>query len=261
MTLTGSSTSVSIHSCGHSVDEALKFKSDEVHLWLAMLPECSSGLLSALKGTLSADELERARRFHFVRDRNRYILRRGILRQILSSYLGCAAAEISFTYSSAGKPQLATAAHLAGRFRFNLSHTADAALYAITLEREIGVDIELTRREIEWREIAASLFAPGEIAVLHRLPVHLQSRGFFNCWTRKEAYLKARGEGLSIPLDSFEVSLRPGDAPVLLRASDESELQRWSVWDVPLTGDLAGALVVEGKPSGFRVFHWSWDQR
>jgi 4'-phosphopantetheinyl transferase len=230
-------------------------------VWLAELPQSMSDLLLALKGTLSSDELERARRFHFVRDRDRYVLRRGILRQILSYYLGCVPAAIDFSYQASGKPQLAHPAPLSCDLRFNISHSGDAVLYAVTSRRDIGVDIELIRPEIEWALVANCFFAPAEIAALQRLPVHLQSRGFFNCWVRKEAYLKARGEGLSIPLDSFEVSLRPGDAPLLLRAADESELQQCTMWDVPLTEDLAGAVVVKGHPSGFRFFHWRLERQ
>lgn len=250
-----------IYSSERAVDGGLELGSCEVHLWLARPLDCRVALLRNMKGTLSADEAERARRFHFVQDRNRYIARRGVLRQILSYYQNCPPSEVSFTYQAWGKPQLAHSPSLTRDLRFNLSHSGDAALYAITSGRDIGVDIELIRPEIEWAEIASSFFAPREIAELRRLPAHSRSRGFFFCWTRKEAYLKARGDGLSVALDAFEVSLAPGDAPALLRASDGSEVQRWSVWDVPLTADLVGALVVEGKPSGFRFFHWSWDQR
>ena len=241
------------YSSVRAVGGRLQLRSYEVHLWLARPLDCRAALLQNLEA-LSADEAERAQRFHFLQDRNRYIARRGILRQILSYYQNCPPSEVDFTYQAWGKPQLAHSTSLAGDLRFNLSHSGDAALYAITSGRDIGVDIELIRPEVEWADIASSFFAWGEIAELRRLSSHSRTRGFFNCWTRKEAYLKARGDGLSIALDTFEVSLAPGDAPALLRASDVSELKRWSVWDVLLTGDLVGAFVVEGKPSRFRFF-------
>ena len=241
-----------------TVGERSEFTPDEVDLWLVPSLDCPAGLQGALGQTLSGDESDRAARFHFAQDRNRFIAARSILREILSFYLNCCPAEVCFAYQPNGKPHLRFQPLLNKDLRFNLSHSGEVAMYAISRGREIGVDVELSRLNISWAELAGSFFATGEVAALHRLSAKDRMRGFFNCWTRKEAYVKARGEGLSIPLDAFEVSLAPTDPPALCRVSDPKELERWSLWDLGLTGDLAGALVVEGKPSRFRLFSWSW---
>jgi 4'-phosphopantetheinyl transferase len=205
---------------------------------------------------LSDDEAERAERFHFERDRNRFIAARGTLRNILSRYLSCAPSEIRFVYQSGGKPELVPAVSGMGELRFNLSHSANAALYAISRGREIGVDIELIRPDVPWEEIATAFFAPGEIAKLKALPENSRTVGFFNCWTRKEAYVKARGEGLSVRLDKFEVSVAPSEPPTLLRGPNPGEVERWSLVEVPLGDSFAGAVAVEGHPSRLRFFTW-----
>ena len=226
---------------------------EEVDLWLAPL-DCSPTTSLALIKTLSADEVERADSFHFAHDRTRFIARRGILRDLLSKYLGCAPVEIRFAYQSRGKPQLEQTERTTGDLRFNLSHSVTAALYAFSWGKEVGVDIELIRPGIPWERVASRFFTASEIAELQQWPAHQRMTGFLTCWTRKEAYLKVRGEGLSIPLDSFEVSAAPCEAPMLLVAPELSEPERWSLCDVPLGQCLAGALATEGRPVRLRLF-------
>jgi 4'-phosphopantetheinyl transferase len=122
--------------------------------------------------------------------------------------------------------------------------------------RELGVDIEWIHRGIPWETIARGFFARREIEKLQQWSTHQRTTGFFTCWTRKEAYVKARGDGLSIPFDSFEVSAAPGEIPALLAAADPDELARWSVWEVPAGDRFAAALVVEGHPLRLRVCTW-----
>jgi len=231
----------------------LELGPEEVDLWLAPL-DCSTTSSRALIKTLSADEAARADSFNFAHDRARFIATRGILRDLLSKYLGCAPVEIRFAYQARGKPQLEQTECTTGDLRFNLSHCGTAALYAFSWGKEVGVDIELIRPGVPWERVASRFFAAREIAKLQQLPAHQRMTGFFTCWTRKEAYLKARGEGLFIPLDAFEVSAAPCETPMLLAAPDLKEPERWSLWDVPLGQRVAGALVTEGRPVRLRLF-------
>lgn len=240
---------------GRDSGRRLELGPQDVDLWLAPL-DCSITLSRAMTRTLSADEAERADRFHSVNDRARFIATRGILRDLLSRYQDCAPGEIRFAYQSSGKPQLGQTERIKGDLRFNLSHCVTAALYAFSWGKEVGVDIELIRSGVPWERVASRFFAQGEIAKLQRWPAHERTTGFFTCWTRKEAYLKARGAGLSIALDAFEVSAAPCEVPVLLAAPDLNELERWSLWDVPLGQCLVGALATEGRPRRLRLLSY-----
>jgi 4'-phosphopantetheinyl transferase len=235
----------------------LHLTNQAVHLWIAKL-DCSGPLLNELAKTLSVDEAERADSFLFARDRGRFIARRGILRAIISRYLGCSPEETRFTYNPNGKPKLGPMQGSTRDLRFNLSHCADMALYGVTRGRELGVDVESIRDGMPWRALAASFFTRAEVAQLDRCPPHQRATGFFTCWARKEAYVKASGEGLSASLHSRQVSLTPDEAPGLLTALKPEELERWSVWEVPLGDGFAGALVTEGHPSQIRCLRWNW---
>jgi 4'-phosphopantetheinyl transferase len=232
-------------------------QSGDVDLWLARL-DYPPTLLQNMAAALSADEVARADRFHFAQDRNRFIAARSLLRSIISRYLSCTSGEIRFAYQANGKPQLACPVSVTPNLRFNLSHSADAAVYAISRGNDVGVDIELIRPEVPWAEVAMSFFAPGEIARLYQLPAELRAVGFFNCWTRKEAYVKACGEGLSLPLDGFEVSLAPNEVPALLSAHDPNELGRWNLFEISPPQGFAGALAIEGRPGRLRFFNCNW---
>ena len=163
-----------------------------VHVWAVRL-DSPPAHIDALYATLSADERERSSRFHFDRDRRRYICARGVLRQLFSRYLDAAAEEFTFSYGPSGKPSLG------GRFRgaltFNVSHSDDLALIAIGRDIELGVDVEAVRALDDADGIASRFFAPGENERLRSLPDGIRTGAFFACWTRKEAYLKALGSG------------------------------------------------------------------
>jgi 4'-phosphopantetheinyl transferase len=242
---------------GRENSRHLELDYDEVDLWLASLG-CPPASLRAMTKTLSADEAER--RFNFDSDRAQFMTARAILRDLLSRYLRCTAEEIVFAYETSGKPWLRGVKSRTSDLRFNLSHSADTALYAISRGRELGVDVESICPKLSWERLATSFFCRNEVAKLHQWPAHRRAFGFFTCWTRKEAYIKARGEGLLIPLQSFEVSAAPCEQPALLAAADPNELKRWSFWDVPLGENLAGALVVDGRPSRVRLLTWHWAQ-
>jgi 4'-phosphopantetheinyl transferase len=228
---------------------------DEVHVWRAWLDVPTSQVESHLR-TLSAEERARADRFCFQRDRRQFIVARGLLRSILGRYLGLAPDRLCFTCSLHEKPALTEAAG-GPALRFNVSHSHRAALIAVTRERETGVDIESIRVEAADIEIARRCFSPREIAALEALPAHLRTDAFFRCWTRKEAYVKARGGGLSIPLDQFDVSLAPGEPAVLLQTrADPRDAGRWSLRDLDPGPGYAAALAVEGHAWPLKCWQW-----
>ena len=225
----------------------------EVHVWRASL-DTTGGHRTNLLATLSPDERARADRFHFERDREHFIAGRGRLRAILSRYLETAPSAVPFGYDTHGKPRLAGA--FRRRLRFNVSHAHGLALYAVSADRELGVDIEWTGRRLE-AGIAERFFAPREVATLRALPPHQQRDAFFACWTRKEAYVKARGEGLTLALDQFEVSLAPGEPAALLRVQgDPDEARRWSLQELTPGPGYAAAFAVEGRDWGLQC----WDE-
>ena len=229
---------------------------DEVHVWRARLDDFRAEL-RAITGLLSADEADRAGRFHFTSDREHFITARAVLRILLGRYLDRPPAALSFTYSPHGKPELAAAADgSAANLRFNLAHSHGLAVYAVTRGRRVGIDVEFIRPGLAAGHIAEHFFSPREIAALRALPQELQEAAFFRCWTRKEAFIKAHGEGLSFPLDQFDVSLAPGDHAALLglRGAPEAT-QRWVLCDLPMDAGFVGALVVEGQ--GWVAHHWA----
>lgn len=233
----------------------INLKSDEVHVWHSNL-DLPTLHLDALLQTLAPDERTRAGRFHFLEDRQHFIAARGILRAILSRYLGVEPARLRFCYGEYGKPNLAEEFSGAG-LRFNISHSNGLALFAVTQNREIGIDVEWVRSDIEADNIASRFFSTLEVATLRSLPAHIQQVAFFNCWTRKEAYIKARGEGLSMPLDKFDVTLAPGEPAALLRTRGEPmEADRWSLRELFLGEGYAAAVAAQGKDWKLKCRQW-----
>lgn len=225
---------------------------DEVHVWRAIL-DVPQAQLQSLRAALSQDELERAARFRFAYHRDHYIAARGQLRVLLSRYLGIMPGQIAFSYSDYGKPALAAVSDL----RFNLSHSRDLVLYAFTRGREIGVDVEWIDTSFVSAEIAAHYFSANEHRALMAQPEHLRPALFFTCWTRKEAYIKAHGAGLSFPLHAFDVAFQPGEAPRLLaNRHSPSEVGRWSLCEIIPHPDYKAALAVEGE--GWHLRCWQW---
>jgi 4'-phosphopantetheinyl transferase len=234
----------------------LTLSREEVHVWRASLRPSASRVF-CLRDTLAPDELERAEQYVFRRDRERYILGRGILRAILSRYLGVKPAELSFSYNCCGKPSLAAPFHRNG-FQFNVSHSDWLALYGVARGRKIGVDLERVNSDLDCEEIARHFFSKGEIAALCTLPEQSKHKGFYNCWTRKEAYVKAKGAGFSIPLDEFDVTLIPGVPARLLHTEWEpQEVTRWSFEELRPGRGYAAAIAVEGRPRHLTCLQWS----
>jgi 4'-phosphopantetheinyl transferase len=169
---------------------------NEVEIWRARLDEHSASTIQRLSGLLSSDEVARAGRFFFDRDRQRFVVGRGILRTLLGGYLGRAPAEIVLSYGPNEKPALATPAGVPPPIFFNVAHSEGLALFAFTTAGEIGVDVERIREIPDWESVAEVSFSPQELARLRRCPEHRRQRDFFCTWTRQEALLKAAGVGL-----------------------------------------------------------------
>ncbi|HEX8500631.1 MAG TPA: 4'-phosphopantetheinyl transferase superfamily protein [Pyrinomonadaceae bacterium] len=229
---------------------------DEVHVWRVSLDQ-DGAALGELSALLAEDELQRAGRFHFRKDHDRFVAARGALRDILGRYTGLAPRLLRFVYEERGKPALSP--ETCDRpLRFNLAHSHGLALCAVTLGRAVGVDLELVQEEFAGMEIAERFFAPREVAALRALAPGERATAFFDCWTRKEAYIKARGEGLSHPLHSFAVSLAPGEPAALLCTDDDpAEAASWSLLALSPGGPYRAALAVEGAPPSTRCWNWN----
>lgn len=217
---------------------------DDVHVWLVPL-DSRTVLTSAI---LSAEETTRAARFVFDRDRAHYIVAHTAVRQILAPYAGQKPESLVIETAERGKPYLRDHPQL----RFNLSHSGEYALLAVG-DRELGVDIERINAKRSTIEIAKRFFAPAEVADLLATPEDRREEAFFACWSRKEAYIKARGEGLGIPLDSFTVSL--GSNAGLRQASDR---ERWWMCALQAPTGYAAALAAEAPRR--RITQLTWPQ-
>ena len=232
--------------------DSLNLESHHVDVWRLSL-DLSTDSVKSVESTLSANEKERAARFHFEVDKNRFVIAHGVLRKILGHYLHRNPAELTFSVNQYGKPALDNSS-----LEFNLSHSGDFALIAVTQGRKIGVDVEHIRQGISSHVIAQQYFSKAEVAELQSLPIEKRVNGFFTCWTRKEAYIKAQGLGLALPLESFDVSLTPGQ-PAILRATrpDEKEAAHWALRSLDVDPNYAGAVAVEGAEFDFRFFAYS----
>lgn len=217
----------------------------EIHLWRIFLdkPELDSGEYQVI---LAEDELARAARFHFNRDKRRFVIARATLRMILARYVGLAAEKIVFDYNKFGKPSLVDYDG-EGSLEFNLSHSQELAVCAVVRNHHIGVDIEKLKELPDADQIARRFFSKGEYARFVDVSEDQKMEAFFNCWTRKEAYIKAVSEGLSFPLDQFDVTLRPEEPPKILAIDgDPQKAAHWYLGSfVPMPG-YRGAFAMQG---------------
>jgi 4'-phosphopantetheinyl transferase len=223
-----------------------RLEEGEIHVWHAS-PELHSSDLD-FSALLSADERVRVAQFHFEGDRWNFLFCRSMLRILLASYLGTPPTELRFAYSAQGKPSLAAPF---GDLEFNLSHTSGLALFGFCRGQRIGLDVERIRKDFKVNEIAGRFFSSAEKRSLAQIPQVSSHEAFFHCWTRKEAFVKARGEGLSCPLDGFDVSVAPEDEEVALtRRTDAAEAARWKLWSLNCFPEYAAALAVEYPQTG-----------
>jgi len=222
----------------------------DVHVWCIPL-EIAADTGRGVGRLLSADERSRAERFRFDRDRRRYVAARSALRILLGHYGERDAAGIAFGYSTRGKPFLPST-HSARELQFNVSHSGEIALMAFCQGAQLGVDVELVRDIDDAESIVRRYFCREEVEQWTELPAGQRSRAFYDCWTRKEALVKALGDGLSLPLDVFQVSFLPGELPGI-RFREPGKGQ-WSLYDVSPASGYAGAVAVSG--SGWDVRCW-----
>jgi len=209
----------------------------EIHVWCLFLDQQAADYALLL----SMDESQRAARFRFEREQRRFTVGHGLLRILLGRYLDLPSENLQFTYSATGKPALVAETSL----RFNLAHSGELALVAVTMDREIGIDLEFLRPLPEAQELAGKFFSPLERDELAALPPDRKTEAFFGGWTRKEAYLKARGDGLTYPLDQFSVSLAPELPARLLKVAEGTdEMARWSLQSLSPAPGYVGALAV-----------------
>jgi 4'-phosphopantetheinyl transferase len=226
---------------------------DEIHVWHAALDR-DENVIAQLETTLSLEENARADRFHFANDKNRFVVARGLLRELLGRYLHQAPASLEFSYGQHGKPSL-SGGNVSSGLCFNLSHSSGLVVYAIARERNLGIDVEHVRAKFAGEDIARRYFSVREVSDLRTLPPEAKVEGFFHCWTRKEAYLKATGMGLQIPLDSFSVSLLP-ENPVLFLGGVEA---CWHLAAYHPAGGYVAAVAYDGAPCSIKYFPVDFD--
>lgn len=218
----------------------------DVHVWRMPLA-LPAAMVAQLATTLAPDEQDRAARFRFERDQIAFTCVRGALRTLAGRYLYHAPERLEIGYRANGKPHLITP--VAAPLRFNVSHSGDSALLAFTRDRELGVDLELRKPIEDLLSLAAMSFSPREYAVFRELPRDVQPIAFFACWSRKEAFIKATGEGIA-QLAAFDVSMRPDEPARILWVASPAEHARWTMHELPEIPGYAAALVVERTGHG-----------
>ncbi len=231
---------------GFQIQSGLRLNAEDVHLWRVDISAMTPCVPNWTR-ILSQDEQKRASRFHYPVDRNRFVIARAVLRQILGSYLRKDPEALVFTYSEKEKPSLGGEDVTSG-LAFNVSHSGNLAFLAFGRSREIGVDVEQCRPNTDTQAIAARFFSVREQEDLAALPEEERKEAFFRCWTRKESFIKAIGQGLSMPLRDFDVSLEPGNLNALLATRPNPlERTRWTVRDLAVEPGYAAALCVSGN--------------
>ncbi len=229
----------------------------EIHVWAAAL-EFSAQVLADFEITLSLEEQERGQRFHFIADRNAFIGSRGLLRAILASYLDLAPQEIHFEHGRHGKPILASQPE-PDRLQFNLAHSDGLFLTAVSRFCAVGVDVERIRGLENIDDLANRLLSPTEEITWRRLPVNQQNRAFFNLWTRKEACLKATGDGITERLKEITVSFTPGGPAGELEPPGLPESpQSWTLRQLDPAPEFAAALAAPARDFDVSCWHWSF---
>ena len=239
---------------------------NEIHVWRIDISSNISHLAS-FQNILSPDECSRADRFRFGPDRNSYIITRGALRFIFGTILGKRPETIGFIYGKNGKPSLnadpETACLNGGKIKytvhFNVSHSRNLSLIAVSRRNTIGVDIQYMGFLKNDNRIAENFFSRDEVIKLRSLPEAMQQQAFFTCWTRKEAFIKAKGGGLTIPLEQFSVQVTPGEPAQLLKTDwDPDEASRWRLMDLDIDEEYAAALVVENRECKLKYLNFNY---
>ncbi len=224
----------------------IKLGEREIHVWRYTLDRPAADI-AANQRLLCATETARMQRLRIITVKNRFTITRGLLRRVLAAYLNEDPASIRFEYGEFGKPHLASKPPKED-IQFNLTHSHDTALLAVTRFPKVGIDTEYPRAKVDHEAIAKRFFSPAENAAFLTLRPDLRERAFFHCWTCKEAYIKARGDGLRYPLHNFDVSVNPNKPAALLATRpDPKDVMRWTLMKLEVPLPYAAALVVEGK--------------
>jgi 4'-phosphopantetheinyl transferase len=219
----------------------LTIEKGSLYVWSG-LTNVESQILDAYVSVLSVDEIGRADRFRFEKDRSHFVVTRGVLRYLLSAYTGLPAQEIAFEYGPKGKPELA---HNASKINFNVSHSHGMGVWAIAFNGVVGVDVEYVKRSVDIDAVGKRFFSDNEWRHLRDLPEDERRQSFFRCWTRKEAFVKALGDGLTFSLKAFDVTV--GDVAQLKRVEGMTDHQKWTLQTFEPAPDFVGALAFEGQ--------------
>lgn len=225
----------------------------EVHIWKTYANEEIAGK-PVYNQCLSRDETERAEKFRFEKDRSTYKTARIMLRYLLGAYLRKPPPNIDFLYTDLGKPYVKNSLGIS----FNVSHSENYVLCGVAKSSFVGVDVEFNKKTIEFEDIASKFFSSQEYDTMMSLPTKERSKAFFNCWTRKEAYVKAKGGGLTIPLDKFGVSILAGHQAKLLWVDDsmDDHIDNWEMASFEFENDFTASAIVNKSNMNFRVFDW-----
>ncbi len=233
--------------------DVLEISGDHVDIWLAST-DPAERQLRAYKALLSPAEIARLKKFRMEFKSREYIVTRGLLRQVLTKMAGLDIAGVEFDYCEHGKPSLA--GHAGGEnVAFNVSHSHGVVLVALTLGGRLGVDLEKIRPKLEWRSLAQHYFSAVEVRALDGYPGATGLKAFFTCWTRKEAFVKALGGGLSYGLKEFDVSIDPDEAYAALTIRrKEEDASRWLVKNIPVPDTHVAALAIDRPACNFRLW-------
>jgi 4'-phosphopantetheinyl transferase len=218
----------------------------EIRLWCTFCSDIADPeLLESYRTLMSRAELAQQSRFHLPRDRHRYLLTRALVRTVIATLTGIAPNELAFTANKYGRPELSNRRLAANRISFNISHTHDLIVLVTARTGALGVDVEGASNRLAPIDVAENFFAPEEIAALQHLPKADQQRRFFEYWTLKESYIKARSMGLSIPLDRFSFHLSESDIEISIQPDQDDDPSRWQFWQLELAPDHLVAVCAE----------------
>ncbi len=257
MTMPGTQSRNQVDTNWHSETRLSPLVDDEVHIWLANL-ELEIYALPKFLRNLSLAERSRAQRLRFDHDRRRYVIAKGLLRRLLGDYLEMEPNEVQFTAGPSGKPGLSERLQNEhGVLHFNQAHSGHLGIYAFCRNRRVGVDIEEVRPFPDMDQIASLLFSTQEMAVFQSLSTKERQRAFFSAWTHKEAFVKALGKGLTLPLNHFEMSRAHGSLSRIVQNHDHSAKSlEWFVKDIPVSTQFSAAVCVEGEGWQLRCLKW-----
>ena len=230
-----------------------KLSKQNLHIW-SLNFVVNDDAFNRYHSLLSEDEKKRAGKFRFYKDRRCYVVTKGVLRLLSGGYLNKDAKAIAFDYEEYGKPRYKHETNL----NFNVSHSGDMAIIGFVYDHTIGVDIEKIKNDFDTFDIAINFFSKKEIAALRKIPKLQQYIAFYRCWTRKEAFIKAKGSGLSFPLDQFSVTLDSDlEANLLETLWDTSEKDRWQLTSFIPSNDYIAAIIVDSKFNDIQYFNWA----